>query len=196
MIEKTLVLIKPDGAQRGLIGEIISRFERVGYKIIAMKMVYSDKTLAGKHYEADEEWLEEVGRKQRESYEKKGVKLDKSNKELGSQVRDYLISYISMSPVIALVIEGHNAVAHIRKMCGSTSPQDSAPGTIRGDLAFDTYQLADVSERPIQNLIHASGTVDEAKREIELWFRPEEIHAWKKIDEILLYRKGDKKIAE
>ena len=191
-MEKTLVIIKPDGVQRGLVGEIISRFEKVGYKIIAMKMAYADKELAGKHYEADDEWVEEVGRKQRASYEKKGVKLEKNNKELGSQVRDYLISYISMSPVVALIIEGHNAIAHVRKICGPTSPQDSAPGTIRGDMAFDSYQLADSSERPIQNLIHASGSVEEAKREISLWFKPEDIHAWKRVDEILLYRKGDK----
>lgn len=190
-MEKTLVIIKPDGVQRGLVGEIISRFEKIGYKIIAMKMAYADKELAGKHYEADDDWLEEVGRKQRASYGKKGVKLEKTNKELGNRVRDYLVDYISMSPVVAMIIEGHNAVAHIRKICGATSPQDSAPGTIRGDMAFDTYQLADSSERPIQNLIHASGSVEEAKREISLWFKPEDIHAWKRVDEILLYRKGD-----
>ncbi|MBW2990934.1 nucleoside-diphosphate kinase, partial [Candidatus Woesearchaeota archaeon] len=157
-MEKTLVIIKPDGVQRGLIGEIISRLEKVGYKIIDMKMFYADESLAGKHYAADDEWLEEVGRKQRASYEKKVMTLKETNKELGHKVRNYLLTYISMSPVVALIIEGHNAVAHVRKMCGATSPQDSSPGTIRGDLAFDTFQLADDSKRPIQNLIHASGT--------------------------------------
>ncbi len=191
MMEKTLVLVKPDGVQRGLVGEIIRRFEQCGLKIVAMKMVYADEAHAADHYEADEQWLEAVGKKQRAFYEKKGLKLDKENRELGLQVRDYLMSYLQMSPIVALVLEGHNAVDHVRKLCGATSPSDSMPGTIRGDLSFDTYLLADESKRPIQNLIHASGTVKEADREIRIWFTDDEIHAWKRIDEALLYRKGD-----
>lgn len=190
-MEQSLVLVKPDGVQRGLVGEIISRFERCGLKIIAMKMVYADEKMAGEHYIADDDWFEAVGKKQKTFYAKKGVKIDKTEKELGIQVRNLLIHYLQMSPVVALVVEGHNAVAHIRKLCGATSPSDAVPGTIRGDLAFDTYMLADESKRPIQNLIHASGTVEEAKREIKLWFKDEEIHAWQRVDEALLYRKGE-----
>ncbi len=190
-MEKTLVLLKPDAVQRGLVGEIISRFERCGLKIIAMKMVYADKESAETHYEADEAWLKAVGEKQKKSYEKQGVKIDKTEIELGTRVREYLISYLQMSPVVALIIEGHNAVAHVRKMCGETSPEHSMPGTIRADYAFDTYALADNSKRPIQNLIHASGKPKEAEREIKIWFKPEEIHAWKRIDEALLYRQGN-----
>jgi nucleoside-diphosphate kinase len=191
MREKSLVLIKPDGVQRGIIGEIITRFERCGLKIIAMKMVYPNEELAGEHYIADEEWLKTVGEKQKASYEKKGIKIKETERELGVKVRGHLIKYLTMSPVVALVIEGHNAVKLIRKIVGSTSPSDALPGTIRGDYSFDTYQLADSSKRPIQNLIHASGEVHEAEREVALWFKPEELHTWNRIDEELLYRKGE-----
>jgi nucleoside-diphosphate kinase len=190
MNERTLVLIKPDGVQRGIVGEIIVRFEKCGLKIIGMKMVYPDEELAGNHYQADEEWLFSVGRKSKNAYEKRGVKSDKSEREIGVEIRGQLIKYLTMSPVVALVLEGHNAVAHVRKIVGPTSPGDALPGTIRGDFSFDTYQLADNSARPIQNLIHASGEVDEANREIKLWFKDKELHDWHRIDESLLYRMG------
>lgn len=190
MIERTLVLIKPDGVQRALVGEIISRFEKAGLKMIGMKMVYADKDLAGKHYADDEEWLVSVGNKTLSAYEKKGVKLNRTALEQGKWVRNVLIEYIAMSPIVALVIEGHNAVAHVRKLCGPTAPADAMPGTIRGDFSMESYTMADQLERPIQNLIHSSGAVDEAEREIKIWFKPEELHAWQRIDESLLYRKG------
>jgi len=190
MIERTLVLLKPDAVQRGIIGEIITRFERCGLKIIAMKMVYPNEELAGNHYIADEEWLKTVGVKQKEAYAKKGVKIDKTEREIGMTVRQQLIEFLTMSPILAIVLEGHNAVAHTRKVVGPTSPGDAPPGTVRGDYSFDTYQLADSSKRPLQNLIHASGKVDEAEREIKIWFKDEELHSWKRIDEELMYRKG------
>jgi nucleoside-diphosphate kinase len=190
MIQKTLVLVKPDGVQRGLVGEILSRFERCGLKIIAMKMVYPNEELAGDHYVADEQWLVTVGTKQKESYAKKGITIEASERELGVKVRNQLIEFLTMSPIVAFVLEGHNAVAHVRKIVGSTSPGDANPGTIRGDYSFDTYQLADNNKRPIQNLIHASGEVHEAEREIKLWFNDEQLHSWTRIDEALLYRKG------
>ncbi|MBU1976008.1 MAG: nucleoside-diphosphate kinase [Nanoarchaeota archaeon] len=189
-MERTLVIIKPDGVLRGLIGTIISRFEKCGLKIVGMKMAYPDEKLAGNHYVADEEWLVGVGTKQKAAYEKKGVKIDKSERDLGLQVREYLIEYLTMSPVIALCIQGHNAIAHVRKIVGTTSPQDANPGTIRGDFSFDTYQLADKSKRPIQNLIHASGNKKDADRETKIWFTDKEIHDWQRIDEALMYRKG------
>lgn len=190
MIERSLVLVKPDGVQRGLVGEIISRFERCCLKIVGMKMVYADKELAGKHYADDEEWMKAVGTKQKTAYEKKGIKIEESEVELGRKVRQLLMDYLSMSPIIALVIEGHNAVAKIRKIVGATSPADAEPGTIRGDFAIDHYPLADASKRPLQNMIHASGAVDEAEREIKIWFDDDELFAWKRVDEDLVYRKN------
>lgn len=190
MKEQSLVLLKPDAVQRGLVGEIIQRFERCGITIVALKLVHPTKEQAGEHYFADEAWVTMLGTKQKESYKRKGIDVTDSDFSLGTIVRNNLISFLQLSPVVVMVLEGHNTVAHVRKLVGPTAPSDAAPGTIRGDLSFDTYQLADVSKRPIQNLIHASGTVDEAKREIAVWFKKEEIYQWQRVDEALLYRKG------
>lgn len=188
--ERTLVLLKPDAVQRALIGEIITRFEKVGLKIIALKMAYPNEELASNHYPADEEWMKMVGEKQKKSAESKGLTINEENIDIGKRIHSYLLSYLTMSPIIAIVFEGNNAVAQIRKMVGSTNPGDALPGTIRGDYTIDTYSLADNSKRPIQNLIHASGTVKEAKREIFVWFTDKEIHDWKRVDEDLIYRKN------
>jgi len=188
MIEKSLVLLKPDAVQRGVCGEIIARFEKCGLKIVAAKLKYADKELAGKHYAEDIEWLKSVGTKAKTSYEKRGITVAETEEQIGRKIRKQLMDYISMSPVFALVIEGHNAIAHIRKVVGATAPADAAPGTIRGDYAFDTYEFADKSGRPLQNLIHASDSVDNAEKEINLWFKPDEIHVWRRADEDLLYR--------
>jgi nucleoside-diphosphate kinase len=190
MMERTLVLIKPDAVQRAIIGEIISRFERCGLKIIAMKMIYASKETAGEHYADDEQWLLTMGEKTRQNYERKGLKMDKTPLEHGKMVRQQLIDFISMSPIVAVVIEGHNAVAHVRKIVGPTSPADAPPGTIRGDFSFETYQMADSLGRPLQNLIHASSAVDEAQREISIWFKSEELHSWSRIEDLVFYRKG------
>ncbi|MBI5398049.1 nucleoside-diphosphate kinase [Candidatus Woesearchaeota archaeon] len=187
-MEKTLVLLKPDAVQRGLVGEIISRFERAGLKIVAMKMQYAGADQAGKHYLDDEAWMKAVGEKTQKTYAAKGLKMARTPIEHGRMVREQLMDFLSMSPIISLVIEGHNAVAHVRKITGPTSPEHAAPGTVRGDYSIDTYQLADTSSRPLQNLIHASESVVEAKREITVWFNPDEIYVWERADEHLLYR--------
>jgi nucleoside-diphosphate kinase len=189
-MEQTLVLIKPDAVQRGIVGEIITRFERCGLKMVGMKLVYATKDIAGEHYADDETWLKSVGEKTLASYEKKGIKLNRTALEHGRLVRQQLMDFIAMSPIVALVLEGENAVAHVRKLVGPTAPSDALPGTIRGDYSFETYAMADTLERPLQNLIHASGAVDEAKREIKVWFTPAEIHAWSRVEDALFYRKG------
>ncbi len=188
MIEKSLVLLKPDAVQRGICGELITRFEKSGLKMVAAKLKYADKELAGKHYSEDIEWLTSVGKKAKGAYAKRGIEVSETEEEIGRKIREQLMDYISMSPVFALVIEGHNAIAHIRKLVGATAPADANPGTIRGDYAFDTYEFADKSGRPLQNLIHASDSVKNAEHEISLWFEPEEIHVWRRADEDLLYR--------
>ncbi|MGM5479912.1 MAG: nucleoside-diphosphate kinase [Nanobdellota archaeon] len=182
--EQTLILLKPDAVLRGLIGEIISRFERCGMKITAMKMLYADEANALKHYDMDESWFEKVGQRIKE---KKSLDVDPI--ELGKEVQQQLASYITHSPIVALVVESHNAVKQVRKLVGETSPEESLPGTIRGDFTFDSYGLANVSNRPIMNVIHASGSVQEAQQEIKVWFKPEEIHSWKRLDEDFLYLK-------
>jgi len=191
MIQRTLVLLKPDAVLRGIVGEIVSRFERSGLKIVAAKMVTVDENLAGNHYEEDMEWILNVGKKSLKSYKERGLELNETEEQIGRRIRESLIKYLIIGPVLALVLESHDAIKHVRKLVGKTSPSDSAPGTIRGDYSFDTHQLGDSLNRPIQNLIHASDSVKAAEREIELWFNKDELHSWKRIDESLLYRKGD-----
>jgi len=190
LMEQTLIILKPDAVMRGLCGEILARFERSGLKIVAMKLVYANEQNAKEHYFDDEAWLKSLGEKTLKAYEKKGTPLNKTPLEQGHIVRNWLISYMTMGPVLVFILEGHNAVAHVRKIVGSTAPADALPGTIRGDYAFESFVMGDVLERPIQNLIHASGAVDEAKREIAVWFKPEEIHVWSRIEDSLFYRKG------
>ncbi len=190
MIESTLVLLKPDAVQRALVGEILSRFERTGFKVVGLKMCYATKDIAGTHYADDEAWLVSVGEKSKKAAESKGQKVSGSPKELGQKVRQMLIEFITMSPTVAIVLEGHDVINKVRTIVGDTAPSRAAPGTIRGDFSFDSYGLADVSGRPIQNLIHASDSPDSAKREIAIWFKKDEIHPYQRVDEALLYRKG------
>ncbi|MEM4260061.1 MAG: nucleoside-diphosphate kinase [Candidatus Woesearchaeota archaeon] len=188
MIEKSLILLKPDALQRGLVGEILSRFERVGLKIVALKMFYADKELAGKHYADDKDWIIGVGNKAIKSAEMQGKKINETALEIGLRVRNQLIEYITMSPTIAVVLEGHEAVKIVRKLVGDTNPHTSPPGTIRGDYTIDSYELADKSSRSIQNLIHASSSKAEAEREIKVWFKDEDLHVWERVDDDLIYR--------
>jgi len=177
--EQTLVLIKGDGVQRGLVGEIIARFERVSLKIKAMKMVWPNPQLVNKHYDPNNiAWLEDVGQKALKGYEKKGIKVEKTPLEIGRQVQENLLSFLSAGPVVALVLQGAHAAELVRKLVGSTDPLSAAPGTIRGDFALDSYHMSDADNRAIRNLIHASGNADEAKHEIEIWFDQSELHTY------------------
>ena len=189
MIEKTFMMIKPDGVKRALTGNIIKRIEQRGLKIIAMKMVWADKDLVEKHYTADKAWAENLGIKTIESWEKKGIKTDEPPVDIGMRVRKWLMDYISSGPVVAMVIEGHDAINQIRKLVGHTSPHEAQPGTIRGDYSIDSYTTGDHFKRPVRNLVHASGNSKEAENEISIWFAPKEIHDYKRVDEDLIYRK-------
>ena len=190
MMERTLVLLKPDAVQRALVGEVLSRFERTGFKVVGLKMCYASKESAGNHYANDEAWLKSVGEKTKKSYEAKGVQVKDDAMTIGKRIRQQLMDFISMSPIVAIVLEGHEVIGKVRIMCGDTAPNKSAPGTIRGDFAFDSYGLADQSGRPIQNLIHASDSPESASREIPIWFKDTEIHPYQRVDEALLYRKA------
>lgn len=188
-MEQTLIAIKPDGVVRGLTGEIITRFEKAGLKLVASKMLTVTKEHASKHYPADREELwTGIGNKTLENYEKLQVDAEKllgtrDPKKIGDIVRVWLLDYIVSGPVFAAVFEGPHAVELVRKICGHTLPLLSPPGTIRGDYSFDSALLANTGKRAIKNLIHASGTVEEAKYEIPLWFAPKEIQKYKRTDE-------------
>ncbi len=188
--ERTLVIIKPDGVQRSLIGEIIKRYERVGLKLIAMKMLIADEEMATKHYYevGGDEWIEEVGRKAAAAYEKKGMKSPyKTYKDNGWAVLKANAKYLSAGPVVAMIWQGAGAVESVRKVTGATAPLLADVGTIRGDFTLDSYALADTDQRSVRNLIHASGTVEEAKKEIAFWFNDEEILQYNHIQEKILY---------
>lgn len=151
-IEQSLVLLKPDTLERGLVGEILQRFERVGLKIVGMKLIQPTEDAAGKHYTED-----------------LAVRR-------GEHVRKLMIDMLTSGPVVAIVLEGIEAVELIRKMIGSTEPKSSPPGTIRGDYAHVSFKHTDSGSNPsLYNLIHGSATVEEAKVEIAVWFDEKEL---------------------
>ena len=178
MIQQTLVLIKPDGVQKQLVGEIIKRFESSNLKVQGMKMVWPDENLAKTHYPLDEEWAKALFEKNKTAAEKENRKTEFTDYlEFGKNIQNCLIKYVTESPVIAMVIQGDNAIEQVRKITGATEPKSSAPGTIRGDLVpEESYEKADAEKRAVRNLIHASDSTETAEKEISLWFSQEEIH--------------------
>lgn len=176
MIEKTLVLLKPDAVQRRLIGEILARFEKTGLKIVGMKMVQADEDIAEIHYKLKDSWVKGVASKTREAYRQKGIELKKTDMEIAKQVQNWLKDYLREGPIVALALEGPNAVEIVRKIVGGTEPKTSLPGTIRGDFSLESYVFADKRSRPVKNLIHASGTLEEADEELAIWFGNNELY--------------------
>jgi len=186
--EKTLVIIKPDGVQRSLIGEIIKRFERLGLKMVALKMMIPELEQVEKHYLIDPNWKRIVGEKAIAAYEKKGMEPPTNNpEEAGDKVLDGLKKYMTSGPVVAMVLQGAHACEIVRKVVGSTEPLSSDVGTIRGDFVIDSYQMADTDGRSVRNLIHASGNSEEAEQEIPIWFSEDEILHYRLIQEAILY---------
>lgn len=153
-MEKTLIILKPDTVQRGLVGEIISRFERAGLKIVAMKMVEPDKEHFHKHYEG----------------------ISGMISRWGEDIFNVTLAAMTETPVIAFVLEGVEAVSYVRKLVGTTDPKESPAGTIRGDYTHITRGYANPNGSTLPNILHASGNVEEAEKEIALWFDKEEIY--------------------
>jgi len=186
--EKTFIIIKPDGIQRTLIGEIIQRFERSGLKLIALKFLVPAKDLVEKHYTIDPDWIRKVGQKSIDGYIAKKIKPpSKDPIALGQKVLGRMIKYMTSGPVITMVWQGAHAVGIVRKIIGSTEPLISDVGTIRGDFVLDSYQMAEIDDRAVRNLVHASGSIEEANKEIDIWFKLEEILNYRVIQEEILY---------
>jgi nucleoside-diphosphate kinase len=174
--EKSLLLIKPDVLQRQIVGEILTRFERKGFKIVAMKMVNPTEEQVGEHYIDSKEYLEEVGMKAKKGAEERGEDVSNWNAlERGKMIRQRNIDYLTSGPIIAMVLEGFGVIKGVRKVLGNTSPAAGDVGTIRDDYSLDTYQLADVVARSTRTMIHASDSVENANREISIWFDENEI---------------------
>ncbi len=186
--ERTLVVIKPDGLQRTLAGEIIKRYERLGLKLVGMKLLFPTATHIKTHYNLDPNWKRIVGEKSIEAYQKKGMKPPYTDPlKVGDLVIDALQKYMTSGPVIAMVWQGAHAVKIVRKITGGTEPLTSDVGTIRGDFVVDSYQMADTDSRAVRNLIHASGSVEEATNEIKHWFTAEELVNYRLVGEQILY---------
>ncbi len=160
-LEQTLIVFKPDAMQRGLVGEILTRFERVGLRIVGTKMLAPDQAHYETHYEG----------------------IGKLKTRAGAHIFDITLEMMSAGPVIAMVLEGVESVALVRKLVGTTEPKSSAPGTIRGDFSHMSYGYADNTGKGIPNLIHASGDPEEAKQEIQHWFADSELYDYEALHE-------------
>ncbi len=185
--ERTLVIIKPDGVQRALVGDIIHRIERTGLKIVAMKMMMAAEETLWKHYDKDDTWFSEKGAIVVANREAQGMPIEKEAIEYGKDILRANIEFMTASPVIPFVIQGNQAVGIVKKIVGSTEPLSSDIGTIRGDLTVDTYELANSSSRAVRNLVHCSDQVSEAEREIPLWFDESELISYRLANERILY---------
>lgn len=161
LVQRTLIIFKPDAVQRGIVGEILQRFERVGLKIVATKMVNPDKDHYYHHYES----------------------ISKMVSRRGQKAFDLVVNFMTSGPVIAMVLEGVEAIPVVRKIVGSTEPMAADMGTIRGDFAHVSFGYADARDEGVANLIHASGNASEAEQEVSYWFKPEEIQIYKTLSE-------------
>ncbi len=173
--EQTYVMIKPDGVKKGLIGEIIRRFEQRDLKIVALEMFQPTKEQIDNHYPKDEAWIKRVGGKTLGTYEKYNIDPiqalgTKDDLEIGKMVRQWLVDYMVSAPLVRMVVEGVHAVDMVRKIVGPTMPYQAEMGTIRGDYSADSPAVANTEKRAVMNLIHASETAEEAQHEIKHWF--------------------------
>ena len=186
--ERTLVIIKPDGIQRTLIGEIIKRYEQAGLKLTGIKLVVPTEEMVEQFYTLDTEWKLKTGEKNLQAYRDKGLTPPHNDPiKQSDMILKKLKKYMASGPVIAMVWQGIHAVPIVRKITGGTEPLLSDVGTIRGDYVLDSYKVADDDIRAIRNLVHASGTVKEAEAEIGHWFRSEEIIGYKLVLEQIIY---------
>ena len=175
MTEETLVVIKPDGVARGLTGRIIDLFQDAGLEMMRLELRNAAPDLIERHYPDDEEWLSSVGGKTIADYERLGLDPGEyfgavDPVAIGRVIKAWLVDYLTQGPVVAMVLRGNEAISRVRKLCGNTVPAQADPSTIRGRFSSDSAAAANAEKRPIHNLVHASGNLDEARHEISLWF--------------------------
>jgi len=190
MIQRTLILLKPDAVSRGLSGEIISRIERCGLKLVAAKLVKPNLEIGRKHYHKDDEWKIKVGERAIQeclefNLSVKEVFETDSPLEIGNSVVERNAEFLNSGAVFAMIFSGPNAVKKVRNLIGSTFPEAAAPGTIRGDFGLENSFTGTKRKRTTYNLIHASGAVDEAEDEINIWFKSQDIIDYRQTHEDL-----------
>lgn len=186
--ERTYVMVKPDGVKRGLTGEIISRIEQRGLKIVALEMFQPTKDQIDNHYPKDQAWIERLGEKTLNTYAKYGYdaikELGTTEKlKIGKMVRVWLIEYMTSAPLVKMVVQGAHAVDMIRKLAGNTMPALAEMGTIRGDFSVDSAASANRDKRAVFNILHASENPQEAEHEIKHWFKKEAICNYARTDD-------------
>ncbi|MEN9582103.1 MAG: hypothetical protein RL641_57 [Candidatus Parcubacteria bacterium] len=186
--ERTFVILKPDAIQRSYIGEIISRFERTGLKLVALKFAVPTEAQCLAHYNKDEAWFLKKGTGIVENKKKLGMPIEKEPIDYGRDIIKTIVKYMTSGPVVMMVWEGNQSVAVIKKLVGSTEPSTSDVGTIRGDLTIDSYGMSDFDgSRAIRNLVHCTDNPGESEHEISVWFKPEEIINYRLVQEAILY---------
>lgn len=189
--ERTFIILKPDAVQRGLVGEIIKRFERIGLKIVGMKMHMVEEATLWDHYNKDDAWYIKKGTNIVANKKSLGMTIDKEPIEYGKDIIRAMVHYMCAGPVVSLVIEGNGAQAVVKRLVGGTEPATADTGTIRGDYALDTYYLCDVDgSRGMRNLIHCTDPADGEgayQREVDLWFSKDEIMSYRLVSEAMLY---------
>ena len=185
--ERTFVIVKPDGVQRSLIGEIIKRFERTGLKLVGLKLTILDSERIWKHYNKDDAWFEKKGTKIVEDRKAAGLPVEKEAIEYGKDIIRALEKFMTSGPVVMMAWEGNQAVAVVKKIVGDTEPATSDVGTIRGDLTIDSYAIAAVDDRAVRNLIHCSDEPENAAFEIGLWFDEKELIDYRLVGDQILY---------
>ena len=183
--EQTYVMIKPDGVRKGLVGEIIARFEQRDLKIVALEMFQPSYEEIDNHYPKDKAWIMRLGEKSLATYSQYGISakdlLGTEDKfEIGTMVRGWLVDYMLSAPLVRMVVQGIHAVDVVRKIAGPTLPYKADMGTIRGDFSIDSPALANSEKRAVANLLHASETTEEAAHEIKHWFGDLQTHEHKR----------------
>lgn len=185
--ERSFIIVKPDGVQRSLVGEIIKRFEQTGLKLVGMKMTVLPEDKLWKHYDKDDEWFLKKGTNIVKDKEAAGQPIEKEAIEYGKDIIRALVKYMTAGPVVMMAVEGNQAVAVVKKIVGETEPATSDVGTIRGDFTIDSYAICAVDDRAVRNLIHCSDEVENANKELEMWFPKEDLIDYRSVQEAILY---------
>lgn len=185
--ERTYVMIKPDGVQRTLIGDIIKRFEQTGLKLVYLNMSILPEEKLWDHYDKDDAWFTSKGENVVSDRKANGLPIEKEAIEYGKDIIRALVSFMTAGPVVVMVWEGNHAVSVVKKLVGGTEPSTSEVGTIRGDYTIDSYSICSVDDRAVRNLIHCSDEPEEAEREIQLWLGKDDILDYRLVQEQILY---------
>jgi len=185
--ERSFIILKPDTVQRSLMGEVLGRFERVGLKVVGMKMLMATEDQCWKHYNKDDEWFQSKGENAVANREKLGLPVEKEAIEYGRDIIGVVVKYMVASPVVVIAVEGNEACTVVKKLVGGTEPATADIGTIRGDYTLDSYQITDVDGRAVRNLVHCSDNAEEAAYEIGIWFDENELIDYRLVQEAMLY---------